>query len=207
MSQPAILSDIGNVLVSFDFKIAAQRATEFCPHPAELLLTRLDPIKLPYENGDMDDVTFVSQAMQLLEFGGTPDQFRQIWCEIFAENAAMDLTLTGLKGQLPMYLLSNTSGLHKDYLLKSFGIFRHFQGGVYSYSAKCSKPHASIFQVTARELSLDPERTFFIDDLEANIATAKELGFQTHHYQMSRHEALEHDLAVWLSKQGLPPSR
>lgn len=203
MSQPAILSDIGNVLVSFDFKIAAQRATEFCPHPAELLLTRLDPIKLPYENGDMDDESFVTQAMQLLDFGGTPDQFRRIWCEIFTENDAMNRTLSTLHGRLPMFLLSNTSGLHKDHLLSSFGIFRHFQGGVYSYSAKCSKPHASIFQVTARELSLDPERTFFIDDLEANIATAKELGFHTHHYQMSRHEALEQDLALWLAREGV----
>lgn len=203
MSQPAILSDIGNVLVTFDFKIAATRATEFSPHPAELLLTRLDPIKLPYENGDMDDDTFVTEAIQLLEFRGTPDQFRHIWCDIFAENSAMDKTLLGLQGHLPMYLLSNTSGLHKDYLLSSFEIFRHFQGGVYSYSAKCSKPHASIFNVTAKELSLDPERTFFIDDLEANIATARELGFHTHHYQMSQHEALEKDLAQWLEKQGV----
>ena len=57
MSQPAILSDIGNVLVSFDFTLAARRAAEHCPHPPEHLLTRLDSIKLPYENGEMDDAT------------------------------------------------------------------------------------------------------------------------------------------------------
>jgi putative hydrolase of the HAD superfamily len=203
MSQPAILSDIGNVLVSFDFKIAARRAAESSPHPAELLLTRLDPIKLPYENGDMDDETFVTEAMKLLDFGGTPDQFRQIWCEIFEENSAMDRTLAQLQGRLPMYLLSNTSGLHKDYLLSTYGIFRHFQGGVYSYSAKCSKPEASIFHVTVQELSLDPAQTFYIDDLEANIATARELGFHAHLYQMNRHAELEKDLAGWLSKQGI----
>jgi len=203
MSQPAILSDIGNVLVSFDFKIAAQRATEFCPHPAELLLTRLDPIKLPYENGDMDDESFVTQAMELLEFGGTPDQFRRIWCEIFTENSAMNLTLATLHGRLPMHLLSNTSGLHKNHLLSTFGIFRHFQGGVYSYSAKCSKPDASIFRVAMKELSLDPERTYYIDDLEANIATARELGFHAHLYQMSDHAAFEQDLALWLAREGI----
>lgn len=206
MSQPAILSDIGNVLVSFDFKIAAASAAAFCPFPAERLLTRLDSIKLPYENGDMDDDTFIIEATRLLEFSGDAGQFRKIWCEIFAQNDAMDRTLAGLQGRLPMYLLSNTSGMHKDYLLSSFEIFRHFQGGVYSYSAKCSKPHASIFNVTAQELSLDPEKTFFIDDLEANIATARELGFHTHLYQMSRHDALEQDLATWLSAQGIQAS-
>ncbi len=203
MSQPAILSDIGNVLVSFDFKIAAGRAAEFCPYPPEQLFTRLDSIKLPYENGDMDDDTFVTEATRLLEFTGDGALFRTIWCEIFAQNEAMDRTLASLQGRLPMHLLSNTSGLHKDYLLSTFNIFRHFQSGVYSYSAKCSKPHASIFKVTAEELSLDPERTFFIDDLEANIATARELGFHTHLYQMNRHEALEKDLAEWLMRQGV----
>lgn len=203
MSQPAILSDIGNVLVSFDFKIAAQRATEFCPHPAEVLLTRLDPIKLPYENGDMDDESFVAQAMPLLDFNGTPDQFRRIWCEIFAENAAMELTLSRLNGRLPMHLLSNTSGLHKNHLLSTFGVFRHFQGGVYSYSAKCSKPDASIFRIAMKELSLDPERTYYIDDLEANIATAREFGFHAHLYQMGDHAAFEQDLALWLAREGI----
>ena len=201
MSQPAILSDIGNVLVSFDFKIAAQRAADLCPYPPEQLFTRLDSIKLPYENGDMDDATFVREATRLLEFNGDAALFEQIWCEIFEENTAMDRTLSSLAGKLPMHLLSNTSGLHKDYLLRTFGIFRHFQSGVYSYSAKCSKPDASIFHVTMAELDLDPAQTFFIDDLEANIATARELGFHTHLYRLSDHAALERDLASWVAGQ------
>jgi len=202
MPQPAILSDIGNVLVAFDFTIAARRAAEVCPYPAEKLLTRLDSIKLPYENGDMDDATFIQEAMRLLEFSGDEALFRQIWCEIFAENTAMERSLASLNGKWPLHLLSNTSGLHKDYLLGTFGIFRHFQSGVYSYSAKCSKPDASIFQVAITELDLDPAQTFFIDDLEANIATARQLGFRTHLYRLNDHAALDHDLTSWVSEQG-----
>jgi FMN phosphatase YigB (HAD superfamily) len=200
MPHPAILSDIGNVLVAFDFKIAAQRCAEVCPFAPEQLFTRLDSIKLPYENGDMDDATFVSEAMRLLEFQGDAALFRQIWCEIFTENTAMDQTLAAWAGHYPMFLLSNTSGLHKDYLLGTFGIFRHFQGGVYSYSAKCSKPDALIFEKTAAELDLDPGQTFYIDDLDANITTAKRLGFQTHLYRMDDHAALERELAAWAKK-------
>jgi FMN phosphatase YigB (HAD superfamily) len=197
MSSPAILSDIGNVLVAFDFKIAAQRCAAVCPFAPEQLFTRLDSIKLPYENGDMDDATFVSEAMRLLEFRGDAALFQQIWCEIFTENEAMDRTLAAWAGRFPMYLLSNTSGLHKDYLLGTFGIFSHFQSGVYSYSAKCSKPDAVIFEKTAAELDLDPGQTFYIDDLEANIATARRLGFQTHLYRMDDHAALERELEAW----------
>lgn len=200
MSQPAILSDIGNVLVAFDFTIAARRCAEFSPFPPEKLLTRLDPIKVPYENGDMDDATFVTEATKLLDFQGDAALFEQIWCEIFSENPVMEPTLSGMAGRMPMYLLSNTNGLHKDYLLRSFDIFRHFQGGVYSYSAKCSKPDAIIFEKTAAELDLDPGQTFYIDDLEANIATAKRLGFKTHLYRMDDHAALERELEAWAKK-------
>lgn len=203
MPGPVLLSDIGNVLTFFDFSVAAQRVAERSPYPAEALSARLDHIKLPFENGDMDDDTFVAEAIAALEFAGTQKEFETIWCEIFTENLAMKSTLEPLVGKVPMKLLSNTSGLHKNYLLSTYDIFRPFSGGVYSYSAKCSKPGEEIFRVTIEELDLDPAQTFYIDDLEANIATAKRLGFQTHHYHHERHAGLEKDLTAWAKQHGL----
>lgn len=195
--NPVLLCDIGNVLVAFDFAVAARRCAERCPHPMEQLFHRLDDIKGPYENGEMNDETFVREAIMALDFEGSEAEFRTIWCEIFTENAAMKRTLASISGRVPMYLLSNTSGLHKDYLLNNFEIFRNFQGGIYSYSAKCSKPHESIFRVTIEQLGLEPATTFFVDDLPANIATAQAMGFQTHCYRMDQHEAFESALRAW----------
>ena len=203
MPQPVILSDIGNVLVSFDFTIAAQRCAERSPFPAEALLHRLDGIKGPYEDGAIDDATFVKEAMAALEFSGSNDEFEQIWCDIFTENEAMARTLIPLSGKLPMHLLSNTSGLHKDYLMRTFGIFSNFQDGVYSYSARCSKPGDEIFLHTIDKLDLDPALTFYIDDLAANIDTAQRLGFQTHLYELKNHQALEESLDRWLFESGI----
>jgi putative hydrolase of the HAD superfamily len=121
-------------------------------------------------------------------------EFARIWCEIFTENAAMRATLEPLAGRVPMRLLSNTSGLHKEHLLAEFGIFQPFDGGVYSYSAKCSKPGEAIFRKTIEELDLDPALTFYIDDLEPNIATARRLGFEAHHYDARRHDEFEREL-------------
>ncbi len=203
MPGPVLLSDIGNVLTFFDFSVAAQRVSERCPFPPEALSERLDDIKGPFENGDMDDATFVRAAIQALQFEGTPADFEAIWCDIFTENEAMKRTLAPLAGRVPMKLLSNTSGLHKDYLLRTYDIFRPFTSGVYSYSAKCSKPGEEIFQVTIRELDLDPAQTFYIDDLEANIATARRLGFQTHLYHSNDHARLETELNTWAAQHGL----
>lgn len=203
MPSPVLLSDIGNVLTFFDFRAAALRVSERCPFPPEALSERLEDIKGPFENGDMDDATFVRAAIQALEFEGTAADFEAIWCDIFTENVAMKRSLAPLVGRVPMKLLSNTSGLHKDYLLRTFDIFRPFSGGVYSYSAKCSKPGEEIFRVTIQELDLDPAQTFYIDDLEPNIATARKLGFDVHHYHHLAHDRLEADLEAWARKQGL----
>jgi len=203
MPQPVLLSDVGKVLIDFDFSIAARRLAEKCEHPAETVMMLFDDIKPPYEDGRMDDATFVREAIAATGFRGTAAEFEAIWCEIFKQNEPMHTTLDALSGKLPMFLLSNTSGIHKNYFLRTFPIFRHFSGGVYSYSAGCSKPGEEIFQKTIAQLDLDPTRTFYIDDLAANIATATRLGFRTFHYSFAKHPQMQAELDEWLAAQGI----
>ncbi|MBL9133686.1 MAG: HAD-IA family hydrolase [Verrucomicrobiaceae bacterium] len=203
MSAPAFVSDVGKVLIDFDFSIAARRLAEKCPHPAETVLTCLDDIKLPYEDGRIDDAEFVREAVRLSGFTGSPAEFEAIWCGIFTQNEPMHATLGGLKGKASMFLLSNTSGLHKDYFLRSFDIFGHFSDGVYSYSARCSKPGEAIFHHTIEKFDLDPTRTFYVDDLLPNIETAARLGFRTFHYSFAKHREFEAALAEWQVEQGI----
>ena len=203
MPQPVILSDVGKVLIDFDFSIASRRLAQQCDHPAETVLTLFDDIKGPYEIGDMDDAEFIRQGMALTGFRGTPVEMEAIWCEIFAQNEAMHATLGALAGKLPMHLLSNTNELHRSYFLREFPIFQHFQDGVYSHSARCAKPGEEIFHKTIAQLDLDPARTFYIDDLEPNIATAARLGFRTFHYSFVKHPQLQAELDEWLEAQGI----
>lgn len=203
MPAAALLSDIGNVLVSFDFRIAAERCAEFCPFPPEALFSRLDGIKQPYESGALDDDEFLAQAAAALKFSGTRARLAEIWCEIFQENTAMESTLAGLRGAVPLYLLSNTNGLHKEHLFRTCPVLRHFQGGVYSYSARCAKPERRIFEMAVDELSLEPARTLYVDDLEPNLETAAAMGFQTHLYHLDDHPAFERALADWKTREGL----
>ncbi len=203
MPQPVILCDVGKVLIDFDFSIASRRLAQQCDHPAETVLTLFEDIKGPYEIGDMDDAEFIRQGMALTGFRGTPAEMEAIWCEIFAQNEPMHATLSALTGKLPMHLLSNTNELHRSYFLREFPIFQHFQEGVYSHSARCAKPGDEIFHKTIAQLDLDPARTFYIDDLEPNIATAARLGFRTFHYSFAKHPQLQAELDEWLAAQGI----
>lgn len=203
MPAPALLCDIGNVIVTFDFAIAARRLVELSEADTDSVLDRLHHLKLPFEDGRMEDAEFIERAMAEIGFRGPPADFARIWCEIFAANDPMAATLQQAATRLPLYLLSNTSGLHKDHLFATYPIFELFQDGVYSYSARSSKPEARIFEIAIEQLGLDPAQTFYIDDLKANIDTAHALGFRTHHYDPQRHPDLDAALSRWMGGLGL----
>lgn len=203
MASPALLSDVGKVLIDFDFSIAARRLAEKCDHSAETVMTLFDDIKGAHETGGLADEEFVRQGMARTGFRGTPEEFASIWCEIFTENEPMRASLDAVASKLPMYLLSNTCGLHKDYFLRTFNVFRHFLDGTYSYSAGCAKPGEEIFRKTIEQFDLDPARTFYVDDLQANIATARRLGFRAFHYSFAKHPQFQAELGEWLTGQGI----
>ena len=57
---------------------------------------------------------------------------------------------------------------------------------------KLAKPDARIFDLAARRFGLEPGAMLFIDDNPANIAAARELGWNVHHF--SDAQALRADL-------------
>ena len=114
----------------------------------------------------------------------------------FEPNAPMLALVERLHGRWPLYLLSNTSDIHRDYVFRRYPVFARFTAGTYSYAARASKPGAEIFHRAIRAHGLEPARTFFIDDLLPNIETARALGFRAHHYHHDRHAALEMELAA-----------
>lgn len=208
MPSPAFLSDIGNVLVTFDFSIAAQRLAERSAFPAETVLGQLDALKLPFENGDMDGPTFVAKAMEAIGFAGTAAEFETIWCEIFALNRPMELSVERLAGSgVPRYLLSNTSDIHLNHLRQTFPVFSHFSDGVYSFSAQSSKPEEGIFRQVIERFGLEPASTLFVDDLPRNVETARKLGFWTVHYDLSDHAAFEAELERWADRYDVELAR
>jgi FMN phosphatase YigB (HAD superfamily) len=200
MPSRALVFDIGNVLVRFDFTVAAQRLAAMSDANTDEVLGLLAPFKEDLESGRISDEDFVTQATAGTRFRGTREEFIRIWGDIFTENAPMISAVAELATTHPLYLLSNTSGLHKEWLFANFPFFSHFAGGIYSHEAHCMKPDEAIYQAAVSSFQLDPSRTLYIDDLRDNIATGERLGFQCHHYHPDRHEAFQAALQSWLRK-------
>lgn len=200
MPSPALLFDIGNVLVRFDFTVAAQRLAAKSDASTEGVLALLSPFKDELESGRISDDDFIAQSIARIGFRGSRADFVAIWGDIFTENAPMIAAVAELAATHPLYLLSNTSGLHKEWLFEKFQVFQQFKGGIYSHEARCMKPHEPIFHAAVEAFGLDPAQTLYIDDLADNIATGKRLGFVCHHYRPDEHESFRSELDVWLGK-------
>jgi HAD superfamily hydrolase (TIGR01509 family) len=187
----AVLFDIGNVLLRFDFKLALDKlAAQSDVKDAVEALSLIDRVKMSYEDGQIDRAAFLRAAFDVLRFRGTEADFIAAWEDIFEPNAPMVALVEELHGRLPLYLLSNTNDIHLDYLRRRYAFFGRFEGGVFSHEAHASKPGREIFEIVRRQCGLEPGATFFIDDLLPNIETARALGFQCHHYHHERHDAL-----------------
>jgi len=187
----AMLFDIGNVLLRFDFKLALDKlASQSEVSDAVEVLARIDRVKIAYEDGQIDRAAFLRAVFDVLRFRGAEADFVAAWEDIFEPNAPMVALVEQLHGRLPLYLLSNTNDIHLDYLRRRYAFFGRFDGGVFSHEARASKPGREIFEIVCRQCRLEPAGTFFIDDLLPNIETARALGFQCHHYHHDRHDAL-----------------
>lgn len=192
-----MLFDIGNVILKFDFHIALRRIAQHCElhDPAEVLAA-IDQIRAAYEEGQIDRAAFLRGAFDALRYRGTEADFVAAWEEIFEPNAPVLALIEQIHGRLPLFLLSNTSDIHREYVFRRYPIFGRFTSGVYSYEAGAAKPGRRIYEIAVSQLGLEPAATFFIDDLLPNIETARALGFRAHHYHHDQHHLLAHELAA-----------
>jgi glucose-1-phosphatase len=190
MIAKAFLFDIGNVLVRFDFAPATARLADLSEVSASEAMALISPFKDDLESGRISSQDFVTQCLALTRFHGTEEDFITLWCDIFTENAPMIALVEELAKEHPLYLLSNTNALHKDWLFARFPVFQHFKGGIFSHEAGCMKPHDEIYEAALSQLGLDPAETLYIDDLSDNIVAGERFGFVCHQYSPDNHQAL-----------------
>ncbi len=186
----AFIFDIGNVILRFDFNLALQRLAQDCDPAAEAILEMIEPVKDAYEGGRLSRADFQEQVRAILRYTGSDMDFVSAWEDIFTENQPMLELIETLHASHPLYLLSNTSDIHVDFILARYPVFGRFKDAVYSYKARASKPGPEIYQIAIKQFGVVPSETFFIDDLEANIATARAAGIVSHHYHHERHGEL-----------------
>jgi glucose-1-phosphatase len=196
MEIDALIFDIGNVLVPFDWRPAQNRFRSYSANFSTAAEKEFRDLIRRVDLGELTGAEFASAAMRTIEFKADATEFVAIWNSIFHDNPLMERAVKALQKSFQLFLISNISDLHHIYLTEKYGVFRYFLDGVYSYRAKCAKPDRRIFEIAIRQFGVKPEKTVFIDDLLENVRSAAGLGFRTIHYDVNNHAAFEQSLAA-----------
>lgn len=190
MSQiQAVIFDIGNVLLTFDYFIAERALVAQTGIGNPPSVEDLHPHRIDHETGRSTREDFVRIVREAFAHDGPEDQFLELWTRIFQINTPMVEWARFLHGKKPLYLLSNIGSIHHDHIFGEYDFFGTlFSDGIYSYREGMMKPDQRIFRLARERFGVNPSATLYIDDLEENVRGAEAEGFIVHHYAPARHD-------------------
>ncbi len=120
----------------------------------------------------------------------TRDEFIDAFNNMFSEITPMKEIVSTLWEQRKynLFLLSNTSPLHWDYVKKNFEFVNLLDKFGLSYELKSLKPEKEIYERVIEHFEVNPEECLFIDDLPENCSSAEKFGIKTIVYNKHDHE-------------------
>jgi 2-haloacid dehalogenase len=84
---------------------------------------------------------------------------------------------------VPLYAITNFGAEFWPGFRATMPVFDRFRDIVVSGVEKVAKPDPAIFALAQRRFGHAPQAMLFIDDNAANVAAARALGWQTHHFR------------------------
>ena len=144
-----------------------------------------------FDQGLLDTEAVIAQTAERLDL--PPEATRTLVQGIgqrlmpMAETVAILQTLRARRdagdGVTALYYLSNMPESYARLLEQRFEFLQWFDGGVFSGDVKHIKPDLAIYQLLQSRYALEPCRTLFIDDLKANVASARSLSWHAIHFE------------------------
>ncbi len=191
----ALLFDLGNVLVAFDFRRGYKALQPFCPHQAEdipVLLSKSGVVP-PYERGEISSEDFFERLSDVLALEVSYKQFRDLWSTIFLPEPVLpEDFIAALHRRYRMVLVSNTNDIHFRMIRDTYPAVRRFDAYVLSYEVGAAKPAEKIYAEAARQAGFRAEECFYLDDVLEFVEGARRYGLDA--VQFTGREELERAL-------------
>ena len=176
-----VIFDLGNVLISFKPEEYLIKKN-YDKTERETILSDIFRSRewLLLDNGDItcDDAIRSIAENSALKTAEITRIFKNRM-EIFYPIANNIKLIPELKEQgFKLYFLSNFPGDIFPEVRRDYSFFSHFEGGIISADARCSKPDHLIYKTLLKNYSLQPLESLYIDDLEVNVKAALSLGMK-----------------------------
>lgn len=182
----AVLFDVGGVLISdIDPPIYAEIARVFGVTP-KLQKKALEAGMDGLQRGKVSEQEFWSGVAGCLGMAMPPERTRTLWREMIEKYAVANDEVTGIVQRLRKAgyrtgIVSNTEPSHAAYMRES-GLLDGFDPIVLSCESGYVKPESGIFSTALGRLGLPAGQVAYVDDSEARMAGAKELGMRCHKF-------------------------
>ena len=193
----AVVFDVGRVLYRWDLHLLFEKLIEE-EERLEFLLSEVVTEQWHFQHDAgraLGDMVPERQA-QFPDYAEAIDAYRTRFNETIPGPVPGSLEIVRELHEcaIPLYAITNFGAEFWDGFRPTAPIFDLFRDIVVSGKERIAKPDAAIFALAARRFGHAPEKMLFIDDNAANIAAARALGWQVHHFTDAT--GLREDLAA-----------
>lgn len=197
-----IVFDMGNVLLDYN---PARFVSEFTSSENEkkILIKEIFEAKewIEIDKGiiQVSDVEFEISSRVPEYLKSKVTEVLRNWYKYFDEIDGIEKLLKDLREKgYSLYILSNAGSQIKEY--RDRDIFKNFDGMIFSSEVKLLKPDKKIFKRLFKRFSIQPEESYFIDDVITNIEVALTMGMKGYNFTT---KDVDRDLREKLVEEGI----
>ena len=176
----AIVFDLGNVLIPFNYDIAIRRLNKVEAGLGDRFIEYYRShysVHRDFERGKIPEDVFVDKMLEVLEHKIDAQTFLKYYSDIFTVNEEVVSLLPKLKKNYKLFLLSNTDSIHQKYGWQKYEFLKYFDKLILSHEVGSVKSEEKIYRAVEAASSLPSEEHFFIDDIREYVDAAKIIGW------------------------------
>lgn len=185
-ARPAVVFDLGKVLVDFDYGLAAGTLGASCERKAKTFRDVIDhsPLLFAYESGQLTSQQFHDEVCKCGGYTGPFADFCEVFADIFTAVPEMIQLNARLRAEgAPTYIFSNTNEIAIGHIRRRFPFFSNFDGYVLSFEEGCMKPNPKIYERVEARAGKTGSDLIYIDDRIENVEAGKARGWQVIHHR------------------------
>ena len=195
LQYSAIVFDLGNVLIPFDYTLAINKLNQAEPGIGDRFLeyyTANYSFHRDFERGKISDSEFVKKMLEVINNKIDAETFKEYYADIFSLNEDVISLIPILKKNYKLFLLSNTDSIHQKYGWQKYEFLKYFDKLILSHEVGSVKPEEKIYRAVEEVSGIPSGEHFYIDDIQEYVDAAKKLGWDA--VQFVNYRKLVNDL-------------
>ena len=186
-----IIFDLGGVLFDIDYKLTSDAFVQLGMKDFDAAYSQAAQSQVfdEFEKGNLSNEVFRNFIRENISSQLKDAEIDAAWNAMLIGMQPVKFnTLKTLKSKLPLYLLSNTNGIHLPKVFEMIAkqtpensLKDSFNHCYFSNQIHLRKPNAEIFELVIQQNNLQPGKTLFIDDSIQHVEGAKKIGLQAFH--------------------------